>query len=287
MIILKVLGFFKYIEIKKRYDVFYAKVSLTKMQNLAIFIINLERSTRRKQQMQQQMAKLNLDYEFYTAIDGNRDYQQLIINVDAKQFRRNMGLEVLPGEIGCYCSHLAVWHKFLISGKHDHLLVLEDDVKFGEDFEQALKLALQAPQHWDILKLNAIRAKQPIKQGNLDKFSINACLGPLTGFGAYLINRKTIELMLPEVYPMQYPIDHFIDKLSRWQIQHFALLPFPSYIDDDGVSSINGENRVLVKKPPKYKRLYHYASRLCWQLHRFYYFVIKGWVFSKNNNLLK
>ena len=27
MIILKVLGFFKYIEIKKKYDVFYAKVS--------------------------------------------------------------------------------------------------------------------------------------------------------------------------------------------------------------------------------------------------------------------
>ena len=28
MIILKVLDFFKYIEIKKRYDVFYAKVSI-------------------------------------------------------------------------------------------------------------------------------------------------------------------------------------------------------------------------------------------------------------------
>ena len=65
---------------------------------------------------------------------------------------------MLPGEIGCYHSHIGAWREFL-AGDDDVLLILEDDVVFGVDFIPALQEALRVREHWDFLKLNKIRRR--------------------------------------------------------------------------------------------------------------------------------
>ena len=52
-----------------------------------------------------------------------------------------MGSALLPGKLGVYASHLAVWEAFLASD-YDIALILEDDVVFHDDFPEALPAAI-------------------------------------------------------------------------------------------------------------------------------------------------
>lgn len=219
--------------------------------------------------MEPRLAALNLSVERFSAVDGRAKPDRIAAALDEAAFRRNMGRPALAAEIGCYLSHLAVWERFLETGK-PVALVMEDDVVFHDDFLQALDAALAAAGHWDMLKLNCIRAKLPVLQGRAARWNLNAYLGPATGFGAYLITRELAERLLPRMLPVRMPVDY---EGTRWWAHDFRLLglePFPSHIDDGGVSTINGPGHTDAVKPPRYRRLGNYAMRLGNYFRRFW-----------------
>jgi glycosyl transferase, family 25 len=166
----------------------------------------------------------------------------------------------MAGEIGCYHSHLLVWRDFL-AGSAEVALIMEDDVVFHSDFMNALDVSLLAVAEWDFLKLNKIRAKQPICQGMIGKWQLNAYLGPSTGLGAYLITRELASRLLPAMLPITRPIDHELDRVDVHDFRHFGLEPFPSHVDDGNESTITGNRFSAVKKFPWYRRLPVYVLR--------------------------
>ncbi len=147
---------------------------------LASYLINLPRSVERRAQMEARLAALGLEYRVFPGVDGRADWARLAPTLDAEAFRRNVGRDALPGDVGCYHAHLDVWRDFLGSDA-DVALVMEDDVVFHPEFGAALEAALAAWDQWDLLKLNRIRAKQPIRQGRVGDWVLNAYLGPATG----------------------------------------------------------------------------------------------------------
>ncbi|VDC31660.1 glycosyltransferase family 25 protein [Pseudogemmobacter humi] len=228
--------------------------------DLGVWWINLDRAEERRRQMEERLARLDLDAERFSAIDGRAAPDLVAQSLDAAAFRRNMGRAALPAEVGCYLSHLAVWKKFLADGR-PFALVLEDDVVFHDDFLAALGAALDHSDRWDMLKLNRIRAKLPVRQGRAGEWDLNAYLGPATGFGAYLITRDLALRLVPRMLPMTMPVDY---EATRWWAHDFRLLglePFPSHVDDGGVSTITGRNFAGVVKPPRHRRLGNYAMR--------------------------
>lgn len=218
-----------------------------RIPGLKVVLINLPRSVARREQMQQRLDALGLAYELFPAIDGRAEQARLFQQVDVPAFQRNVGRDVLPGEIGCYFSHITVWQQFVDSGE-ECLLVLEDDVVFGADFLVAVQEALRVRAHWDFLKLNKIRAKQPIAQGHVGAYRLNAYLGTATGLGAYLIQRETAQRLLPAMLPITRPIDHELDRIHVHRLRHFGLEPFPSHVQDENQSTITGEGFNAVKK---------------------------------------
>jgi glycosyl transferase family 25 len=68
---------------------------------LKVVLINLPRSVARRQQMQQRLEALGLGYQLFPAIDGRAEQSRLFQQVDVPAFQRNVGRDVLPGEIGC------------------------------------------------------------------------------------------------------------------------------------------------------------------------------------------
>lgn len=251
---------------------------------LAVRLINLPRSTVRRQQMQQRLSDLGLAYSLFPAIDGRAEQQRLYQQVDVAAFQRNVGRDVLPGEIGCYHSHIEVWRQFLASGD-EVLLVLEDDVVFGPDFMNALHEALRIKASWDFLKLNKIRAQQPVPQGLVGPYRLNAYLGTATGFGAYLLKRETVQKLLPRMLPITRPIDHELDRIHVHQLRHFGLEPFPSHVRDDNQSTITGQSFNAVTKYPWYRRMPCYRLRLSNQLGRLLYLFKSGQIWPKRIEL--
>lgn len=196
-----------------------------RLPRLMVLLINLPRSTDRRALMEQRLAALGLDYELLPAVDGRAQWEQLLPSVDLPAFQRHAGGDVLPGEIGCYHSHLQAWQR-LVASDAQVLLVLEDDMVFHDDFMQALRIALRGRAHWDMLKLAKIRAKQPVCQGRLGPYRLNACIGAFTGFGAYLIQRETAQRLLPQLLPIRAPIDRELEQVHRHDIRHSGLEPF-------------------------------------------------------------
>ena len=230
---------------------------------MEIYLINLERSKDRFIGMDRQLKKLGLSYKRFPAIDASVMWDELVPSVDFSIFERNVGRSVMKGEIGCYHSHLAVWKK-LAEGPSDYALVLEDDVVFHSNFAAALDYAATHQDEWDFLKLNKIRAKQPIVQLADNDWSINAYVGPATGFGAYLIKCSLAKRLAAQFLPIRRPIDHEMDRSFVHDFRHFGLEPFPSHVEDQGQSTITGDQFSGAKKFVWYKRLPVYFG--CWKI---------------------
>lgn len=228
--------------------------------DLGIWLINLDRDTERLAGMEAQLEKLELDYTRFSAIYGKDHVEELSQRADADAYARNMGSPILPGKMGCYASHIAVWEAFVAS-HYKVALILEDDVVFHDDFLESLEAALAGAAHWDTIRFNCIRAKLPISQGKLGRYTLNAYAGPFTGNATYLLKKDAARRILPNLWPQTRAFDHELNRFFQHNFRQFGLEPFSSHVDDGDVSSITGANFGLVNKFNWYRRLPHYRLK--------------------------
>ncbi len=258
---------------------------MTKMlPDIPVWLINLPRAKARREKMETQLAAIGLPYTLFPGVDGRAEEARLLANTDRAAFERNMGREILIGGLGCYHSHLGVWEAFLAT-KASVALVMEDDVVFHDDFMPAISLALTVADHWDLLKLNRIRAKMPISQGRIGPYRLNAYLGPNTGTGAYLINRATAAKLLPAMRRVTRATDHEINRFFVHDFRLRGLEPFPSHVDDGGQSLITGAGFADVRKFPLSRRWPHYLLKAGNYVRRFAWLAGRREIFPMHSEL--
>jgi len=257
----------------------------TDLSSLQTWLISLPRAEKRRKSMLERLHALQISYNLFDGVDGASREEELSATVDKKHFIRNMGREILIGGMGSYHSHLGVWRQFL-SSEAQFALVIEDDIVFHDDFIHAVHLALETHEHWDLLKLNCIRAKLPICQGKIGPYNLNAYLGPNTGTGAYLINRHTAAKLLPAMLPITRATDHEINRFFVHDFRLRGLEPFPSHPDDESFSLITGNNFLDVVKLPLYSRLPYYRLKASNYLRRLTWLIGKNEIFGSTKSLL-
>ncbi|EBA12466.1 glycosyltransferase family 25 protein [Roseobacter sp. CCS2] len=253
--------------------------------DLGVWLINLDRDADRLQHMEDQLRPLDLPCQRFPAIDGKQQVDTLSKRADAAAYARNMGSPILPGKMGCYASHIAVWEAFLASDS-DVALILEDDVVFHDDFLQSLDLALEASDHWDTVRFNCIRAKLPVRQGYVGDYSLNAYVGPFTGNAAYLIKRDVAQRVLPNLWPQTRAFDHELNRFFLHDFRQCGLEPFSTHVDDGNESSITGSNFALVKKFKWYQRLPHYRLKAANYFRRAGWLARRGRLWRSNRKLV-
>jgi glycosyl transferase, family 25 len=253
-------------------------------RDIPAWMINLPRATARRAKMDARLARLPFSVTVFPGVDGKAEEARLLTTVDIPAFERNMGRKILIGGIGCYHSHLGVWRAFLETGR-PVALVIEDDVVLHGDFVQAIDHALAIEGHWDFLKLNAIRAKLRIPQGQIGPYTLNAYAGPATGTGAYLITRAAAERLLPLMLPVTRATDHEINRFFRHGLRLFGLEPFPSHLDDGNESLITGTGFADVRKFKWYRRLPNYRLRVGNYIRRIGWLLRKGYLFPSRKVL--
>ena len=246
--------------------------------NFGVWLISLPESADRRARAVEQLSACGLKFNVFDAIDGTAQADNLAHRVDAEAYQRNMGTPLLPGKMGVYASHLAVWQEFLAT-ENDFALVLEDDVVLHEDFPVALQAALSVESHWDIIRFNCIRAKLPVTQARVGKYRVNAYLGPFTGNATYLIKRETANKLGTSLWPQQRALDHELNRFFIHGYRQLGLEPWSSHPDDAGVSTITGVNHALLQKPHWSERKPYYKQKALNYFKRF------SWLFR--NGMLK
>ncbi len=175
------------------------------------FVINLDRSTDRLEHITKEFARARLRFNRFPAIEGHSIPQDL-----QPYFQ---GCALLPGEIGCYASHLALWHRIASGECGPEALICEDDIALPEDMEWLLEniLSVLEPGNWDVVRLSStpkramVRIAQLIGGRALVKYSHEP-----TNTGATLVSRAGArKLIRPRV--VRRPVDQ--DLRCSWELK--------------------------------------------------------------------
>lgn len=124
-----------------------------------VLYINMNRSKKRRDFMEQQLSQLSLDYERIPAVDGKALHSLTHGTVNNILFHNNYSLS--PAELGCTLSHILA-AKQLLERNLEVALVMEDDcVCYLIPYWNTTipQLMQNAPDDWEILQLFSIKGR--------------------------------------------------------------------------------------------------------------------------------
>lgn len=242
-------------------------------------MINLDRAPERLARISAQLQRLQLPYTRLAAVDARvlTPAQQALL--DEPAFHRKHGMTPVPGELGCYLSHVEVMRAFL-AGEAEYALVLEDDVLLQASLPAVLQGLMNNPRRWDVAKLSAVHRGTPqpyleVAPGHQLAVMLSRC----TGSSAYLMNRRAAEAYLRQpggLLPMQLPYDHVFDQGWRFGLKYRLVTPTPCGHDENIASTIVAPAGVS-RKFAWWRRWSTYAYRVGNELCRLAYGLRETW----------
>lgn len=212
------------------------------------YVINLERSSDRKEYMMKQLSTLFfLSVEFISGVDGrllNEKERHDKFNLEKFQLRYNQ--KVRPGEIGCTLSHQKCYRK-LLDSTETAALILEDDIIVKEDIEEIIeKISKILQSSQPLIVLFSGRYMYMQKRRFCQNFDLVDVFNA-SFTHAYAINRAAAQLLIeerPEILADDW------NYIRRKGVKLKAILP---HVVDQNWSGeyqtlVNNEKLEIVKK---------------------------------------
>lgn len=199
-----------------------------------IYCVNLDHRPERWRFMQEQLARLRMPAQRWSAVDGRKlDIPHLAeVGIIAKEALpryylpnevKLFGTDLTPGGIGCALSHMMIWRDVIhrcAEGAADPksaFLVVEDDCQFMEGFSEAMlqeRLAC-VPADWEIVYLGG----QDLLRKQHEYQVAPGVRRLYKGFRettAYLVNEAGAKAALEVCIPMHWQVDtHLNDESLR------------------------------------------------------------------------
>ncbi len=207
----------------------------------SIFVISLAREAERRARMQQELA--GFDFEFFEAVDGSLlDADDYGHRLDAEWLRIMRGRKLSAEEIGCFLSHYGLW-EHIVEAEISCALVLEDDARLEDGFQEIVAEAMKIQAQWDVVYLAAI--KKPLRMVRMIA-ALNGCRWLIqcrrrTGGVGYLIRLDAAKALLHHCWRIRAPIDYLYTGWWENGLRVYAVDPaiirhagMPSTIAIDG-----------------------------------------------------
>ncbi|XP_043102113.1 procollagen galactosyltransferase 2 [Puntigrus tetrazona] len=183
-----------------------------------IFLINLKRRLDRRERMLNTMAVLEIEATLVDAVDGKA------LNTSHLQA---LGIEMMPGykdpysgrvltrgEIGCFLSHHFTWKQVVERGLQ-HVLVLEDDVRFEPRFKRRLQTIMEdvkkAQLNWDLIYVG--RKRMQVAQPEVSVEGVNNLVEADYSYwtlGYALSQQGAKKLLAAQSFGKMLPVDEFL-----------------------------------------------------------------------------
>jgi hypothetical protein len=101
------------------------------MDGLQTWVINLDRAPGRLARIRAQLQALGLPYTRLPAVNARALKPEQSAALDEAAYRRKHGMSPVPGELGCYLSHVEAMRRFLVSDAAC-ALILEDAKAYAQ-----------------------------------------------------------------------------------------------------------------------------------------------------------
>jgi glycosyl transferase family 25 len=189
-----------------------------------IVVISLRESCQRRIKSAEQLDSTKLSWSFFDAVDGRK--LPLPAEYDRRARLKYSGVDMVPGQIGCFLSHRECWKKCVQTQRL--MLVLEDDFHFQQDLAEVMPIAMKTMANWDILRLQGVCSKNKYKV--LENFGRNQLVKHYhDSFGttAYLVKPEIAKILLAKSVQFHAHIDDFFSHDWIHRLNILSILPYP------------------------------------------------------------
>lgn len=216
---------------------------------MLIFLINLDRDQDRLSRMSGEAARVGIPFKRFPAMEGHRLEPPLRAQFFAGDVMHERAL--IPGEVGCYASHLLVNQLLLDSETDDCALVIEDDVCLADDLPSVIDAVRRLDRRWDIIRLSN-RPKAvvlPVADLGGGRELVRFWTVP-NGTGAYLMSKAGAAKFAAVHRKRTLPVDEEMRRPWRLDLDTFGVVPPPVEGDERSRSTIDpvGNNRCLAAR---------------------------------------
>lgn len=191
---------------------------------IGAYVINLNRSIVRWEGFSQKANSLALDVVRISGVDGVQIQADDRADIDRRQFFLRNGRNYLPGEHGCYRSHVKALTEFLNSD-NDAAIIMEDDVELQADLIERAEAALVAVPKAELVKLLNHRSRGFMQKATT-KFgdAIGRCVhGPQGSAACYIVTRSGAIKLLRTMSVMVYPYDVALERGWSTEVNTFTV----------------------------------------------------------------
>jgi glycosyl transferase family 25 len=202
---------------------------------LKVFVINLERSTARRESIKKQLDEAGVEFEFIKAVDGSSltdEYLQKALNFEEIAKRPYL---MRKGAYGCALSHYAIYLK-MIAENIPHAVILEDDVLINKEFKNIISGLTDRLLPNEVILLFTQNNFMPIVFSSLDtepiynKYKSVYPIEPwaLGSAAGYIITNEAARGLAHYVFPVREPADAWIAFYKDKAIKNLrCVVPFP------------------------------------------------------------
>jgi glycosyl transferase family 25 len=177
-----------------------------------VYVISIARARARLEKMLNGASGLGLDLRPVEGVDGKTIPAAEWTDFNRRGFELRNGRHALPGEYGCYASHIKALEIFLATDAPVAVIV-EDDVAFTPDFSDRVKAMVAIMPENSIVKLTnhrhrGFRARKTSALGD----KLGRCIyGPQGSSACYIISRGGAEEFLKAARVMTLPFDRALE----------------------------------------------------------------------------
>ncbi len=215
------------------------------------YVINLDGSDKRMQEMRAELDREGVSFTRVSAVDGRRRPAQSFPEYRANRAVGFLDRELLGGEVACSLSHLACAQQFLATDA-PYALILEDDSVLEPGFAAGVADILRALEHqpsldWHVVHLSSpgLKITTPLQR-----------LGHLSLYHAHYFPMRTTSMLWSRAgaqafVDLQHGIFAPIDMFFRYWVTRtgkgLAINP-PLALDRMGVSDIESVGDALTRQ---------------------------------------
>lgn len=191
---------------------------------MKIFVINLKKSTDRKESIIKQLSPLNIDYEFFEAINGREGLPEDLIDKPNDLYRKLFRSRPLSdGEKGVYASNYNLWKKCI--ELNEPIVIFEDDIIITPFFISVIEALPKLHKKYDFLKLEPSDSKFKKEEFN-EGMQIIKLLDNSSGAVGYSLTPHAAKQFLKHSQQWYCAIDNFIGETYKHHVTSYSIIPY-------------------------------------------------------------
>lgn len=193
---------------------------------MKIFVISLKRSEDRRIAIKSQFDALNMEFEFFDAIDGRVEPPHPLFS-KYNYFRRlwfTSGKMPSKGELGVYASHYSLWKRCI--ELNEPFIILEDDAVVQTIFPKYVPLISDKIQDYGFLRLEAKAYKGQLHEKESGEGYMVAFLtANFDGLRCYAISPAAARQLVGHSQVWCMPVDNYVGSLYLHGMPSYILHP--------------------------------------------------------------